>query len=450
MDPMVSEAVELGPIYMVADAQGRYLYVNRAWENFLGIRREDVLGKKVRDVVPHSRIDDVIRERREMICQVFPLQGENTPWFGMYTPIMKGDELLCVTITTLVNSMETVPGVYQRMSQLEREVQLYRRQLGKEGKYSLETFVGNTPVMQELKSMIRTCARSASVILIEGETGTGKEIVAHSIHHLSARSGKPFIKLNCAAIPNDLFESELFGYEEGAFTGAKRGGMKGKFELSDGGSLFFDEIEQLALPHQPKLLRVLQEREIVRLGGKAPIPVDCRVIAATNIPLYKLVEQGLFRQDLYYRLDVVRLRIPPLRERRDDIPLIARHLTRSINLELGAEITGIEPEVMDLFCQYDWPGNVRELRNVIERAINFCWVGQLRREHFTEYGASFLAGPGRSGTAPVPPSSPGGGREGLLAVLEACRWNKKRAAEELGISRTALYKRLKKYGILDP
>lgn len=292
--------------------------------------------------------------------------------------------------------------------------------------------------------MIRTCARSASVILIEGETGTGKEIVAHSIHHMSGRAQKPFVKLNCAAIPSQLFESELFGYEEGAFTGAKRGGMKGKFELANGGSLFLDEIEQLDLQHQPKLLRVLQEREITRVGGKHPVLVDCRVIAATNVSLQTMMEAGLFRRDLYYRLDVVRLRIPPLRERREDIPLIAEHLIQSINLELGAEITGIDSEVLSELCQYDWPGNVRELRNAIERAINFCWVGQLRREHFGEYRRAF---PAEAHRAAAPLDMPAGRDSELLQLLEKYRWNKKRVAEVLGISRTALYKRLKKAGI---
>lgn len=444
MDPIVDEAVERGPVFLVADAQGRYLYVNKAWEDMVGLKRKDVLGKYVHDVLPHSRIDEVIQKKEKIICQIFPFTGRDTPWFGMYTPIVKDGRLICVTVTTLLNNIDMVPELHQRLNALEQQVQFYRKQFNRQGKYSLDCFVGNTPVMQELKSMIRTCARSASVILIEGETGTGKEIVAHSIHHMSNRAQKPFVKLNCAAIPSQLFESELFGYEEGAFTGAKRGGMKGKFELADGGSLFLDEIEQLDLQHQPKLLRVLQEREVTRVGGKKPIEVDCRVIAATNVPLQTMMEAGLFRRDLYYRLDVVRLRIPPLRERRDDIPLIAEHLIQSINLELGAEITGVEPEVMEDLCRYDWPGNVRELRNVIERAINFCWVGQLRREHFAEYGTALPCEP--HGTSAYVGNRETNGNE-LLLLLEKYRWNKKRVAEELGISRTALYKRLKKAGI---
>jgi len=286
---------------------------------------------------------------------------------------------------------------------------------------------------------------SSSTVLIRGESGTGKEIFAQAIHAESMRSNGPFVTLNCAAIPESLLESELFGYEEGAFTGAKKGGKLGKFELASGGTIFLDEIGDMSLYLQAKLLRVLQERQIERVGGLASIPVDVRIVAATNKNLEDLVEKGEFRCDLYYRLNVIPISIPPLRQRKSDIDILLLYFINKYNLLIGKNVTGISPEAKHLLFNYNWPGNVRELENVIEYALNMASGNSITRvdlpKRLRESGNS-----GKEADVALKTLSTAIEKKAVLDAINRFGWTtqgKIQAAELLGISLSTLYRRLR-------
>ena len=303
----------------------------------------------------------------------------------------------------------------------------------------------------------RQAARTRATVLLRGESGTGKELFAHAIHNDSDRKYHQFVRVNCAAISESLLESELFGYEEGAFTGARPGGKKGLFEEASGGTIFLDEIGELAPNIQAKLLRVLQEKEVIRVGGTRPIPVDVRVIAATNVHLEKAIQEKRFREDLYYRLNVLPISIPPLRFRKEDLPLLANHLIKKFNQEYGRNVEDIDDEAVRALMDYDWPGNVRELENVLGRAMinmNFS-ERRMKREHLPP-----LHGIGdQPGAVPKSPKNPAEirracrrcwpERSGSISkgCTERCRGNKTETARRLGISVRNLYYKLERYGI---
>jgi two-component system response regulator HydG len=301
--------------------------------------------------------------------------------------------------------------------------------------------------MQSLFESIRKIAPTNSSVLILGESGTGKELVARAIHRQSPRAGGPFIRVNCSALAETLLESELFGHERGAFTGAVRE-RRGRFELAHGGTLFLDEIADVPASVQVKLLRVLQEKEIERVGGERTIRVDVRVLSATNRDLPAEVARGAFREDLYYRLHIVPLRVPPLRERPGDIELLVRHFLRTISKETGKHVTGITDEALRQLAAYPWPGNVRELENAVERAIVLCDGETLGAGEFP------IEAPGPS---PAAPAASNGSLDRVLAdtekrliqeALERAGGVKTRTAELLGIKTSALYYKLEKYGLL--
>lgn len=316
-------------------------------------------------------------------------------------------------------------------------------------KYVVTDIIGKSQSIRALRMQIGKIAESDSTVLVTGKTGCGKELVAHSIHNLSRRCRKTMIEVNCAAIPDSLFESELFGYEEGAFTGAKKGGQKGLFERADKSTIFLDEVDQLPFHVQPKLLRVLQEKEVTRIGGTAK-PIDIRVIAATNKDLWQMVKEGKFREDLYYRLNVVDLNIPPLKERIEDIPLLANYQLKKLNREMSSDIKEISPEVIDIFMHYDWPGNVRELNNVIEHAMNICVGERILPEHL----GSFLYKTASRGMdisfdseSPLDDIRDNAEKEAVKTALTLTGNNRSKAAALLKISRTALYDKINKFNL---
>ena len=267
-----------------------------------------------------------------------------------------------------------------KLKKLQSENAILRKKLNRQYRY--HDIITKNPRMQEILSLTQDIASLRSTVLIRGGSGTGKELIARAIHFSGNRSAKPFIVVSCAALAETLLESELFGYEKGAFTGAA-GQTKGKFELANGGTIFLDEIGDISAKLQADLLRVLQERRFYRIGGTQEVAVDVRVIAATNKNLAEEVQQGRFREDLYYRLNVIEVRLPPLRERREDIPLLAEHFVQRISSELGKDISGISGAALKLLMAHDWPGNVRELENVIERAIVTCRNGMLEEQDFS-------------------------------------------------------------------
>ena len=324
------------------------------------------------------------------------------------------------------------------------------------GRNSLDNIVGVSPAMAKLKSTVRTVATTASTVLIHGESGTGKELVARAVHACSLRAGEPFVSINCGAFPETLLESELFGYVKGAFTGANTN-KNGLFEVANGGTIFLDEISEMNLAMQVKLLRVLQERCLRPVGGTNEVPIDVRVIAATNKRLDDLVAENLFREDLYYRLSVIPVEVPPLRERREDIPLLANHFLKKYSPAAGKSILRIGEDSLKHLCSYDWPGNVRQLENTIERAVALEETNELRVELPTERSKKTAAAPGPNGNIGVP-FIPNEGldmeryvadlEKGLiLHALKQSSGVQTRAAELLKLSYRSFRHLLKKYDI---
>jgi two-component system response regulator HydG len=333
-------------------------------------------------------------------------------------------------------------------SQLKAENRLLRESLGSH--FDRGSIIGRSRGMVRCLETVAQVAPSEATVLVTGESGTGKELIAGAIHFNSSRKEGPFVKMNCAAVTETLLESELFGHEKGAFTGAYRR-KEGRFRLADRGSLFLDEISEMSLAMQAKLLRVLQESEFVRVGGEETLKVDVRVIAATNKNLMEEIEKGRFREDLYYRLNVVGLNVPPLRERQEDIPLLAQHFLGGFAEKNRKQIKGLTPQAMDLLVKYNWPGNVRELMNTIERAVVLS-----RSDYLDETDLSLGTQPEASGERPASdsPHAPADlpleevEKATILKTLESAKGNKSEAARRLGITRKTLHKKLKKYGVM--
>jgi len=330
-----------------------------------------------------------------------------------------------------------------RVKNLERENAILRRKLSRQ--YRFHDLASKNPRMAEIFELVKEIASQRSTVLVQGESGTGKELVARAIHFSGDRGERPFVAVSCAALAETLLESELFGHEKGSFTGAVAQ-RKGKFELADGGTLFLDEIGDVSPKLQVDLLRVLQERRFFRVGGSGEISVDVRVIAATHRDLAADVREGRFRDDLYYRLNVINIRLPPLRERIEDVPLLAQEFLDRLSHELGRGVSGISEEALRLLMDHAWPGNVRELENAVERALVTCKSGVLGAEDF-----AFLSRPaGRPGEgAPLPPglTLQEMEKEYVAATLARLQGNVKAAAEALGIDRSTLYEKIRKYGI---
>ena len=334
-------------------------------------------------------------------------------------------------------------------TRLKEENRILKENLGKH--FDMQNIVGRSPAMVSLMETVAHVAPSEATGMITGASGTGKELIAGMIHYNSPRKEGPFVKINCAAITETLLESELFGHEKGAFTGADRR-KEGRFYQAHQGSLFLDEVSEMPLTMQVKLLRVLQERELTRVGGEEVIKVDVRVITATNRDLVDLKRKGLFREDLYYRLNVVSLEIPPLKNRRDDIPLLAQHFLEMFSTKNNKEIKGFTPKAMDRLIRHDWPGNVRELMNAVERGVVLT-----RTEYLDVQDFAVMENASQSPAEAVPIFD---GEENnlpleavekaaVLRMLEAADGNKSEAARRLGITRKTLHKKLKKYGVMD-
>lgn len=435
------------------DKNGYYLFVSRRWQELMGFTQKQVLGRRVDELVPDTHAMEAIQTGQ--VIQGRPVIRNGIPIFTSYIPLKnKHQELQGVFLYTVVNGIPNAKDILRQTELLKKQVEFYRQELSSErgARYHLDNIIGQSPAICHLKEQISQAAKSTSTVLIEGETGSGKELIAHSIHALSPRRDGNFVRVNCSAIPAELMESEFFGYAAGAFTGAARTGKIGRFELANGGSLFLDEVNLLPQTMQPKFLRVLQEREVDPVGSTRTIPVDVRVIAAANIPLEQSVQAGQFRSDLYYRLNVIHIVAPPLRQRMEDMPLLVDHLIKRLNAQLGMMIQRVSDEVMDLFMAYDWPGNIRELQNAIESAMNMTHSFTLVKEDFEPF---ILRSRIRKRMRAVQ-----GGQELLLKsskshlerelvqeALSTANGNRSQAARLLGISRTLLYKKLRQYGL---
>ncbi len=355
-------------ISAVLDEKGNYIFVSRPWQEWFGKTTEEVLGRNVLEFAPDSHAMEVLRTGEPVTAQ--RVMSRDTPVFTSYLPRLDKNGNVCgVFLYVVVEGVFNARDMIRQIEVMANEVDYYKEELSRErgARYGLDSIVGNSPVILNMKNQIIQAAKSSSTVLIEGETGSGKELIAHSIHALSARRTANFVRVNCSAIPAELMESEFFGYSAGAFTGALKKGKIGRFELANSGTIFLDEVNLLTPTIQPKFLRVLQEMEIDPVGSDCSRSIDVRVIAATNVPLEQLVEEKKFRSNLYWRLNVLRIQAPPLRDRMEDIPVLAESIIRRLNIQLGMAVRGVSKGVLEVFSEYDWPGNVRELQNAIDQ-----------------------------------------------------------------------------------
>jgi PAS domain S-box-containing protein len=434
---------------LVISKDSTILYVNTAYSVQFGVPVHKIINRKLRDIEPTARILEVLETGQPLINDYSYLHSLNIHIFANITPLMEKGELIGA-----VAIMKDISEFYALQEELQRyktySTQL-KEQLNKKTFALLET---HSSGMRQAVKLAKKVADSEATVLLFGETGVGKEVFARAIHEASPRGDKPFIAINMASLPESLFESELFGFEEGAFTGSRKGGKRGLFELANGGTLFLDEIGELSLFLQAKILRVLQEKTFMKVGGTTVYPLDVRIITATNRDLQKMMREGKFREDLYYRLNIVPIHIPPVRERKEDLPILMNNILNELKLKYRKQVT-VTQEVYEIFEQYNWPGNVRELGNVLERMIAVCsksyfvpgdvplYVreGGNPKEMFS--GSNLK---GKDETLNLPGVIEKTEKEMMEEVLRTSR-TRTEAIQKLGISRKAFYQKLKKYNI---
>ncbi|EQB85986.1 transcriptional regulator with PAS, ATPase and Fis domain [Clostridium punense] len=431
---------------VIVDENGIVTMMSNGYKEFLGCTNPE--GRHVTEVIPNTKLHIVAKTGLKEVGEL--QEVNNHKMISMRVPIIINGKVAGAIGKVMFKDLNNFKILSSKISNLEKELQYYKNELDseKKAKYNFNSLMGKSMKFKQVVNFAQRAAKGDSSILITGESGTGKELFAQAIHNGSKRALKPFVKVNCAAIPAELFESEMFGYEEGAFTGAKKSGLKGKFEIANGGTILLDEIGDLPLSMQVKLLRVLQEREIMRVGGSEVININVRVIAATNKSLQELIDQGKFREDLYYRLNVIHLNLPPLRERIEDIDLLADNLRVKLCNKYGIYSEGISTEALEHLKNYDWPGNVRQLENVIERAINLLDTELLiSSKHLPEKIIKTKSKKYNMDTNGLKDVVDEMEKEIIVSTLEKTKGNKNEAAKILGLSRAGLYKKIKRLGL---
>ncbi|PEE40541.1 sigma 54-interacting transcriptional regulator [Bacillus pseudomycoides] len=440
--------------------QGVVNFLSGAYARFLGIDDpKEAIGKHCTEVVENTRMHIIVKTGQVEIGHIQRVNNQNI--IATRIPIVKDDKIIGAIGKIMFHDIQQFKVLADQISAMESKLSYYQTELKRlqEGRLSFQSIIGESAKMKEVKTMALKVSKSRSTVLIRGESGTGKELFAHAVHRASPRARGSFIRLNCAAIPRDLLEAELFGYEEGAFTGAKKGGKPGKIELAHKGTLFLDEIGDMSLDMQVKLLRVLQEKEIERIGGTKIQKIDVRFIAATHRNFREMVQRGEFREDLYYRLNVFAIDIPPLRERKEDMIHITEFLIRKLNGELGSSVLSLDERVRDIFMEHDWPGNIRELENVLERAMNVVegtiiqvhhLPVYLRKKDLEEelYHEIFTADQEKNEMSySLQAEVESAEKRVITRALEKTAGNRKEAAELLGIHRASLYRKIERYGM---
>jgi PAS domain S-box-containing protein len=430
---------------MIVTPQGAIVSINTALEEISGYSRTELLGQSC-SILGCSACEQAREGSSCHWCVMFQRGGihrqqcELIRKDGGRVHVLKNAAVLKDETGTVIGAVETITDI-TALVEKEAQIEFFRRELS--GDDTFHGLLGNSAAMQRVFDLIAQVAESDAPVIIHGESGTGKELVAKAIHEAGPRRDKPFVKVNCAALNAALLESELFGHVKGAYTGAYRD-RQGRFETAADGDLFLDEIGDVPLAMQVKLLRVLEEKTIERVGDHKPVPVQARIITATNRDLRALMEQGEFRQDFYYRINVIPIHIPPLRERREDIPLLAASFFRRVQLKSGKNVRGISQAAMDRLLGHDWPGNVRELRSTFEYALVACTSDMIEPRDL----------PGDIGNQPVRAQAPllGGNldeikKKRLVDALREAGGNQSEAARILGISRTSVWSQMKRYGV---
>lgn len=446
---------------VIVDRNGIILYINEAYCEFIGTTIDQAIGRPVQEVIENSRMHIVAKTGKKELAALQPINGSEM--IANRFPLFENGEVVGALGTVMFRNPEEWRMYQSKIQQLVDELTYYQTKVQKDlkSKYSFQDLIGTSSAFLAAKKLAERVSGSNSSVLLIGESGTGKELFAHAIHENSFRSSAPFVAINCASIPEHLLESELYGYEEGAFTGAKKGGKMGQFELANGGTLFLDEIGDMPLSMQSKLLRVLQEKELQRVGGHKFIPVDVRIIAATHRDLEQMVKKGNFRQDLYYRLNVIKIDIPPLRKRKEDIPLISMNLLKKLEKRFYRKGIELSDEVLKRLMEHTWPGNIRELENVLERCINVLDGKTIQLGHLPLYlrdqknecddpiQSTFKTNKGTP-TLPLQPlkeTLAQAEKQAIQHALAAANGNKLEAAKLLDIGKTSFYEKCKLYNI---
>jgi len=435
---------------VVVDEHCHVVMMNQFYLDVVGKSLEEVIGKDISEITPGSQLPETVRTGHPQFADLWKVHDRE--FIMMRVPIISNGKIIGAIGKTLFKDMVIAKVFAKELMQLENDLEYYKEEFRRVhvSDNSFDDIIGVSAAIMKAKDLAAMAAKSSSTVLITGESGTGKGIFANAIHSSGPRSKGPFIKINCAAVPEQLLESELFGYNEGAFTGARKGGKPGKFELANKGIIFLDEASDMSLSMQAKLLRVIQDREVERVGGTQTIKVDVRIIAATNRDLQQLVNEKKFRLDLYYRINVISLDLPPLRERPDDIEPLAKQLIEKLNKDFGTRTKGISPEALEVLKSYNWPGNVRELGNMLERIINFCTDDYIDLEHLP---AQLIRETGLQKFGDGPYTLKQGLIEAeksmILNALHVAKGNKMQAARALGIHRSVLYRRLAQYNLPD-
>jgi PAS domain S-box-containing protein len=435
----VQEAIEM------ADNTGLIKYVNPAFTRVTGIAEHARVGKNIFEVSPHGALANSLVKQKPVIGYRSKVGGSGVEVISNASPILVDGEIVGGVVV-----FQPITDILKLMDELQKSTTIIENLYAKidqitGSKFTFDDLIGTSKIFQSTVEMAKKSARSDSPVLLTGETGTGKELFAHAIHQAGQRRGKPFIKVSCASVPEELLESELFGHEKGAFTGAIKTKL-GKVELAGGGTLFLDEISEMNPYLQGKLLRLLQDREFERVGGSHNIKADVRIITATNVDLKALVRRARFREELYFRLNVIELNLPSLRQRREDIPALVEYLISKLNRKLGKKIKGMSPEALQLLSNYEWPANIRELESVVERAMVSVDEDNIGQQHLSLYLGQFSSSPSTQYAEIMPLDK----MEQIMLKAALTRFGetlegKKKAAQALNISLATLYNKLKKY-----
>jgi PAS domain S-box-containing protein len=436
---------------MIVDPGGVIVAVNQALTDLTGFAADELIGQSCATLNCATCRAARDREGRHW-CSLFEQGRMNRQRCavlrrdGRYVQVLKNASVLKNEDGEVIGGVETLTDISELLER-ETAIEAFRRELS--GRDTFHGMVGRSPGMQRVYDLIDNAADSDAPLVITGESGTGKELVARAVHERGKRRDQPYIKVNCAALNEALLESELFGHVRGAFTGAHQGRI-GRFEAASGGSIFLDEIGDLPMLTQVKLLRVLEEKVIERVGDNRPLPVDVRIITATNRHLDVMVEEGSFRRDLYYRINVIPVIVPPLRERIEDVPLLAESFFRTLQLKSGKDIRAISRPAMDLLMAHSWPGNVRELRSTFEYAFVTCQTASIQPEDLpASIGQAQQASPGPRPRARrhQPSDREQQQKQELIEALQQAEGNQSRAADILGVSRVTVWHRMKRYGV---
>lgn len=435
---------------IVVNAHGIVCFANKGFAKLNSLNLKRTIGRKIKSINPKSQLTKILKTGEQKILLREDPNGNR--YFQFLFPIMQNKRIVGAAEKSLPISSDRLVSYFNQIKQKQMNGDkdpVIKYIVDTEfSRYGFEDIIGQSAPIQKAKLMAKKAATTTASILILGESGTGKELFAHAIHRFSNRSHKPFVRVNCSCVPLELIEAELFGYEPGSFTGADKRGKIGKFEYANEGTMFLDEVGDMPLNMQAKLLRVVEEKELLKIGSNQPKNVDFRLISATNQNLEKMVKNQTFRLDLLFRLNVLMVKSPPLREIKEDIPLMVRHFLKQLNDIMSKQIEGISDDAMDALLYYNWPGNVRELRNVIERSYVVCGDGEIKLDDLPGDLLEGNPNPASQGSyCTLKKSLEKAEKQAIVDALRFCKNEKKAASKLLGIHRTGLYQKIKKYDL---